>query len=83
MKQVVKMQRCLLGKVKHEVKVTRMQEGYGVRVYTDGELNQETRVDDRSQIGYAARDMLRWEDKCGNLSELAGAARARFFEKIS
>ena len=77
MKAIVKMQRCLMGDVEHEVRVTRMQDGYGVRVFTNGELNQEMRVDSRNEIGKAARDMLRWEDKCGNISAFASAARKR------
>lgn len=44
---------------------------------TDGEINQEVSVDSRDLIGGACREMLRWEDKCGNLSAFASAARER------
>lgn len=77
MKTVMSMRRTMLGNVEHEVRVTRMQDGYGVRVFTNGVLNQEMLAEDRSEIGAAARDMLRWEDKCGNISEFASAARER------
>ena len=77
MKTVMSMRHTLLGNVEHEVRVTRMQDGYGVRVFTNGVLNQEMLAEDRSEIGAAARDMLRWEDKCGNISEFASAARER------
>ena len=77
METVMSMRRTMLGNVEHEVRVTRMQDGYGVRVFTNGVLNQEMLAEDRSEIGAAARDMLRWEDKCGNISEFASAARER------
>lgn len=80
MKQVINIQRCLLGSVDHRVEVTRMQHGYGVRVFTNGLLNQEARVADRMEIGKAAQEMLRWEDKCGNISDLATTARKRLYE---
>lgn len=63
--------------VEHEVKVTKIGSGWNVRVYTNGEVSQEVRVFDRSRIGIAAREMLRWEDKCGNLSKFASNARNR------
>jgi hypothetical protein len=77
MKTVIRLRRSLLGNVEHEVKVTRMHNGYGVRVFTNGVLNQEMLAEDRSEIGSVAREMLRWEDKCGNISEFASAARER------
>lgn len=77
MKPVIRLRRSLLGNVEHEVRVTRMQDGYGVRVFTNGVLNQEMLAEDRSEIGSVAREMLRWEDKCGNISEFASAARKR------
>jgi hypothetical protein len=71
------MKKILQGECTHEVKVTRMFDGYGVRVYTNGELNAETKVRDRIDIGPAAKDLLRWEDKLGNISDYASASRHR------
>ncbi len=72
------MNRVLQGEVTHEVKVTRMKgHGYGVRVLVDGEVNQQTVVPSRDKFAEAARDMLRMEDKCGNLSDFADNARMR------
>lgn len=69
--------RVMLGDCEHEVKVTRLADGWGVRVFTNGVLNQETTVYSRADIGAAARGMLRMEDKCGNISKFASAARYR------
>jgi len=46
-------------------------------IFTNGELNQEAVCLSKSDIGYTCRNLLRWEDKCGNISEFASAARAR------
>lgn len=81
MEQFLSIQRCLQGAVEHEVKVTRMEVGYGVRVFTNGVLNQEGRVETREEIGPCARELLRWEDKCGNISPLATCARERSYQK--
>ena len=67
--------RVLLGTVEHDVKVTHINGGWNVRVYTNGEVSQEMRVTDRTDVGKAAREMLRWEAKCGNVSDLANNAR--------
>lgn len=76
------LQRLLLGPVHHEVKVTRIPgHGYGVRIFTNGVLNQEDLAPTRSDIGRVARSMLRMEDKCGNISDYASRARFRPGEK--
>jgi hypothetical protein len=65
-------------KVAHTTKVTYLKGvGYGVRVFTNGNLSQETIVDDRIDVGKAIRDMLRMEDKCGNISKMAHSSRHR------
>lgn len=69
--------RVMLEECTHEVKVTRLGNGWAVRVYANGEVNQERTVYSRQDIGPAARDMLRMEDKCGNHSAYARAARKR------
>jgi hypothetical protein len=77
MKQVVTIQRVCVGPCTHEVRVRRIGSGWNCRVLTNGQVNQEMRVDARADIGRACREMLRWEDKCGNVSAFASAARAR------
>ncbi len=70
------------GNVTHDVVVTRIPgKGYGVRVYVDGTLNQQTIVRDRADVGAAARSMLRMECKMGNDSDYAERARYREWEK--
>lgn len=82
--QVIKtLTRIYFDWVLHEVKVTRIGQGWNVRVYTNGEVSQEVRVFDRSRIGIVAREMLRMEDKCGNLSWLAHNARNRIGRKLA
>ena len=67
----------------HEVKVTFLGKkvGYGVRVFVNGELNQEQIAETKADIGRVARSMLRMEDKCGNLSDFADNARHRVTRK--
>ena len=79
--RVVRMQKVIMGECSHEVTSKRIGDGWNVRVLLNGEVNQETRVYDRSEIGKAAREMLRWEDKCGNISAFASAARTRGFKQ--
>jgi hypothetical protein len=68
----------LQGQVKHETKVTHLKgKGWGVRVYQDGKLVDETLVDNRVAIGPAIRAMLRMLDKCGNCSDMAHNSRMR------
>lgn len=75
--------RWLLGECQHDVKVTRIKGiGYGVRIFTNGILNQQCTVESRKEIGKAAHDMLRTEDKCGNISKYADRARFRYWEKL-
>ena len=68
----------LAGEVSHEIKVTRLGKGWGVRCFTNGRLNQEIQVQCPQDIGVASAEMLRWEDKCGNHSKMASASRDRF-----
>jgi hypothetical protein len=75
-KQVVRMQRVLVDNPEHEVTVRCINGQYHVRVLVQGEVNQEA-VCAKCDIGYTARNLLRMEDKCGNISAFANAARAR------
>lgn len=76
-RQLIRVQRMLKGACEHEVRVTCINSRYHVRVLTDGEVNQEAVCQTRAEIGFTARSLLRWEDKCGNISELATSARKR------
>ena len=73
--RIVCMKQMMMGEVSHEVTVRRIGNGWNVRVLTNGEVNQELRVFSRMDIRFAARDMLRMEDKCGNWSDFAIASR--------
>jgi hypothetical protein len=72
-------QKLCLGNVTHEVKVTRIGSSYHCRVFTNGILNQEAIAKDQSEIGFVCKDLLRWEDKCGNISDFASSARERLY----
>ena len=76
-KQIIRMQRCLVGDCEHEVTVRNINGQYHVRVLLNGSVNQEAVAASKSDIGYTARNLLRMEDKCGNISAFAGAARER------
>lgn len=69
--------RLMQGWCEHQVTVRRTGSGWNVRVFTNGVLNQESWVQLRSDCGNVARRLLRWEDKNGNYSAFATAARAR------
>lgn len=72
------MKRVLCEEVEHDVKVARVAPGiWGIRVFVNDEINQESTVDDRTLIGPEIRRMLRMEDKCGNISGLAHNSRFR------
>lgn len=75
------MKQIMLGRVEHDVKVTRIGDGWNVRVLVNGEPNQEIRVYDKRDIGRAVKEMLRWEDKCGNISDMADKSRDRLCSK--
>ncbi len=72
------MKYVIMDECNHDIKVTYLgRNRWGVRCFVNGELNQEIQVGCREDIGVAAREMLRWEDKCGNISKFASAARKR------
>lgn len=79
--QIVRMVRCIVSECVHSVTVRRIGNGYNVRVFVDGVLNQEARCINKEDIGFTARSLLRWEDKCGNISAYARAARERHNRK--
>jgi hypothetical protein len=69
--------RLMLGWCEHKVTVRRTGSGWNVRVFANGSLNQESWVERRRDVGVVSRQMLRWEDKNGNWSDFAVAARKR------
>lgn len=80
---VVRLQQACLGQVEHTVTVRNINRRYHCRVFVNGELNQEATCDYSEDIGYTCRSLLRWEDKCGNISAFANAARARLNEVVA
>ena len=74
--------KVVLGRVTHTTKVTCLGKGWGVRVFTNGEVNSEAFVTEKHEIGPAIRAMLRMEDKCGNYSEMGSHSRMRSGKKV-
>ena len=74
--QLIRIQRCIVGECEHEVTVRNISGRYHVRVFLNGAVNQEA-ICSKADIGFTARSLLRWEDKCGNISQFATSARAR------
>ena len=79
--QILGIQRCLVDDCEHEVTVRCINGQYHVRVFLNGELNQEAVCCNKLDIGFTARSLLRWEDKCGNISDFASSARKRHNKK--
>ena len=66
----------------HDVDVTYLKgAGYSIRVLVDGKVNQTSVVKDKIDVGPEIRSMLRMEDKCGNISNMAHRSRMRPGEK--
>ena len=78
---IVPFKKCYMSQVQHEVTVSKIGEGWNCRVFVNGDVNQEVRVFKQTHIAPACAEMLRMEDKCGNISAYAKAARKRFNEK--
>ena len=77
-KRTMRMQRMFVDNPEHTVKVTYLGKGkWGCRVLINGRVNQEIEVRSKEDIGPACREMLRWEDKCGNISQFASRSRDR------
>jgi hypothetical protein len=77
--QLIRMQRLMVGSCEHDVTVRCINGRYHVRVLVNGAVNQEAVCNSKLDIGWTARSLLRWEDKCGNISQFAAAARERLF----
>lgn len=65
------------------IKVTRMQRGYGVRLFhANGELCWERNNVDKNKIGPTCRELLRMYDKCGG-TKYTSRARHRAWDKAT
>lgn len=60
-----------------EVKVTKINSWFHVRIMLNGKLWQESKCSVRQDIGYVARSIMRMIDKCGVDSDHAASARRR------
>jgi len=49
----------------------------------NGQINQESFVKHKDEIGKEIQSMLRMEDKCGNISKMADRSRMRPHEKFN
>lgn len=76
-KQLFRIREVLMGEVEHEVTVRNINGNYHCRVLLNGKVNQEAVCYSKRDISYTCRRLLRWEDKCGNWSKFASAARER------
>jgi len=65
----------------HEIKVTKIGKGWNIRCFRNKEIVEEIRVYARVDIGVAIKQMLRWEDKMGVISEMATNSRERLNKK--
>jgi hypothetical protein len=81
-KRIIRIQRCLVGLCKHNVTVRKIDNGWNCRVFLNGIVNQELKVFNKEHIRLAIAEMLRWEDKCGNISDMASASRERNYREI-
>jgi hypothetical protein len=61
--------------VAYTTKATRLQRGYGCRVYRDGVLIVEARCKTRQDIAPTMRDLLRTLDKLGGDAYTSAARR--------
>jgi hypothetical protein len=77
------LKKVLQGPVEHDVKVTFLGKGWGIRIMLNGEINQESFVKHKDEIGKEIQSMLRMEDKCGNISNMAHRSRMRPHEKAN
>jgi hypothetical protein len=65
----------------YSTKVTRLGDGYGVRVLQNGVVVSQDRADSRLDVGPVLKDMLRMLNKCGSPSTMAEASRHRSYRR--
>lgn len=61
----------------YSTKVTRLGDGYGIRVLKDGKVRRQGKAATRMDIGPVLKDLLRSTDILDNYSEMASASRDR------
>jgi len=76
-RQLLKIQRTLLGQCEHEIRVTTIKGRFHCRIFANDVLTQEAVCYFSKDILSTCRDMLRSEIKFGNISDFAAAARVR------
>lgn len=60
-----------------EVKVTKIRDKWHTRLLKESEVLDEMACENRIDIGWCCREMMRWHDKMGGMSHFAGASRMR------
>ncbi len=60
-----------------EVVVTNINGRYHIRVIQTGHVRDEMAVEDRRDIGWACREVLRWQAKLGSTADVVLASRQR------
>lgn len=60
-----------------KLKITRINNRFHARLYLDSEIFDEMACQEKVDIAWICREMLRWFDKGGGVSDWASAARVR------
>lgn len=60
-----------------EIKVTTINNKYHSRLYVNNDVYDEMACENKADIGWISREMLRWYSKCGGISAFAESARIR------
>ena len=63
--------------MKENVKVTNLNGWYHARYFVDDQVKSEWRCQDKIDITWMCREMLRWRDKLGHTTPFTSAARKR------
>jgi len=60
-----------------EIKITKLKNRFHARLILHGKILDEMACQMKVDIGHICREMLRWQDKCGNSTPQTRAARKR------
>lgn len=66
-----------------EIKVTRIKNRWHARLSFDGVVRSEMACEERLDIGYICRQLMRWHDKCGGDGIVAHHSRERLNRKVT
>lgn len=69
--------------MKEQVKVTNLNGEYHLRYIVDGDVVSEYACELKEDIGFAGREMLRWQHKLGNVTDWTTSARNRHNKDFS